>query len=145
MHYLEAAGYYLRHSVAKGLCWNSARSLNAGQGLSIPPRIAWSSRAGAFWHLGVLAAEQSVRGLAVPGMCSTVNGFLSDWSVLQELHQWTHISDSNRLRAPKAGVNWLRILHWKIPVYSEKSVVFVIFQTNPFPVRWNFYFVRLCL
>lgn len=65
MPYLEAAGYFLKCERSVLIDTDTAGSLNAGQGLSIPNRIAWPSRAGAFWHLGAVAAEQSVRGLAV--------------------------------------------------------------------------------
>lgn len=42
--------------------------MNAKQGLSVPTGIAWQSSAGAFCHLGAVAVEQSVRGLAVQNL-----------------------------------------------------------------------------
>lgn len=145
MHYLEAEGYYLRHSVAKGLYWNSARSVSADEGLFIPPRIAWSSRAGAFWRLGALAAEQSVRGLAVSGMCFTANGFLSDWCVLQELHQWTYLWQQQAESTKSRRELTENIALKNTGIFRKKSVVFVIFLTNSLSSEVKFFILLDCV
>lgn len=87
MHCLEAAGYFLKCERSVVINIDRAGSVNARQGLSIPTRIAWPSRAGTFCHLGAVAAEQSVQGLSSSAICFTVSGCLSDWSLLPEVHQ----------------------------------------------------------
>lgn len=67
--------------------------------------------AGAFWPLGDLATEQSVRGVAIQGSALLwVVAFLTGPCFKRCTNEG--VSDSNKLWVPKADVNWLRILHW---------------------------------
>lgn len=71
------------------VCTDSQLSLlsqNAVQGLSIPSRIAWQGRG--FLAFGCSGSRAVRQGHSSSGICFTVSGCLSDWSLLQEVHQW---------------------------------------------------------
>lgn len=121
----------------KGLYRYPAGSVGADQGLAIPTGIAWPSRAGAGWQLGALAAEQSARGSAVQEsvllwMVTSVTGLCFKRCTNECL------SDSNRLRAPKADRK-----HCTENIGTfRKKVLFSWFSWLT-PLRWGEIFILL--